>query len=279
MSRHPALAPGRTAVITGGASGIGLATALELAGRGLQICLVDLGEGLDEAAEAVSRAGAAGVMTAALDISDGPAVDALAQDVRRKLGVPAFLMNNAACGGGGRPFENPDEWRRILDVNLMGALNGVQSFVPAMIEQGEPAIVVNTGSKQGLTCPPGNIAYNVSKAALKTMTEGLAHSLRTIDGCQVTAHLLIPGFTYTGMMKGNFPTKPAGAWEPEQVVEELFKGLEAGRFYILCEDNETPRSLDEKRILWAAQDIIEDRPALSRWHPDFQQAFEAFVQS
>jgi hypothetical protein len=114
---------------------------------------------------------------------------------------------------------------------------------------------------------------------LRTLTEGLAYSLRQIDGCQVTAHLLIPGFTYTGMMKRHFPTKPAGAWEPAQVVDALFAGLAVGSFYILCEDDETPRALDEKRILWSAGDIVHDRPALSRWHPDFKAAFETFVRS
>jgi len=276
---HPALKQGRAAVITGGASGIGFATAERLAAIGMRLCIVDIGGELGEAADALKRAGASDVMTAEVDVSDPAMVGTLSGDVLRRFGDVALLMNNAATGGGGKPYENPEGWRRVIDVNLMGPLNGIQAFVPAMIEHKQAAVVVNTGSKQGLTSPPGDFAYNVSKAGLKTLTEGLAYSLRQIDGCRVTAHLLIPGFTYTGMMKRHFATKPAGAWDPVQVADALFAGLAAGSFYILCEDDETPRVLDEKRILWSAGDIVHDRPALSRWHPDHKAAFEAFVRS
>jgi len=276
---HPAFEAGRAALITGGASGIGFATAERLAAIGMRLCIVDIGGGLGEAADALKRAGAPEVMAAEIDVSDPEMVGTLSRDVFRRFGDLALLMNNAATGGGGKPYENPEGWRRVIDVNLMGPLNGIQAFVPAMIDYKRPALVVNTGSKQGLTSPPGDFAYNVSKAGLRTLTEGLAYSLRQIDGCQVTAHLLIPGFTYTGMMKRHFPTKPAGAWEPAQVVDALFAGLAAGSFYILCEDDETPRALDEKRILWSAGDIVHDRPALSRWHPDFKAAFENYVRS
>jgi len=276
---HPALKQGRAAVITGGASGIGFATAERLAAIGMRLCIVDIGGELGEAADALKRAGASDVMTAEVDVSDPAMVGTLSGDVLRRFGDVALLMNNAATGGGGKPYENPEGWRRVIDVNLMGPLNGIQAFVPAMIEHKQAAVVVNTGSKQGLTSPPGDFAYNVSKAGLKTLTEGLAYSLRQIDGCRVTAHLLIPGFTYTGMMKRHFATKPAGAWDPVQVADALFAGLAAGSFYILCEDDETPRVLDEKRILWSAGDIVHDRPALSRWHPDHKAAFEDFVRS
>jgi short-subunit dehydrogenase len=137
--------------------------------------------------------------------------------------------------------------------------------------------VINTGSKQGITQPPGDTAYNVSKSAVKALTEGLAHTLRNRPGCRVTAHLLIPGFTYTGMIAKRVPERPPGAWTPEQVVDRLFDGIARDEFYVLCQDNETTREQDEKRILWAAQDLIESRPALSRWHPDWKNAFERFM--
>ena len=86
---------------------------------------------------------------------------------------------------------------KVIGVNLMGVAHGVQAFAPAMIASGRPGIVINTGSKQGITQPPGNTAYNVSKAGVKALTEGLAHTLRQATGDLVTAHLLIPGFTYT----------------------------------------------------------------------------------
>ena len=107
-------------------------------------------------------------------------------------------MNNAGRGGGGGPFENYAGWQAVLGTNLWGVINGVQTFAPAMIAQGTPAAIVNTGSKQGITCPPGDTAYNVSKAGVKVLTEGLQHALRNTAGCKVNAHLLVPGWTHTG---------------------------------------------------------------------------------
>jgi NAD(P)-dependent dehydrogenase (short-subunit alcohol dehydrogenase family) len=276
---HPALTAGRVAVITGGASGIGLAAAKCFAQAGMHICLADVDEGLDRAAEEVRQAGASDVMVRRLDIGDASEVIALSTAVFDRFGDVGILMNNAGTGGGGDAFSNPEGWARVLGTNLYGVLNGVQAFAPAMIANGRPGLIVNTGSKQGITSPPGDTAYNVSKAAVKSLTEGLAHSLRNIPGCNISAHLLIPGFTYTGMIARYLPDKPPAAWTPEQVIEALLAGLIAGDFYILCADNETPRELDEKRILWSAGDIIHNRPALSRWHPDFKEAFEAFVSA
>jgi hypothetical protein len=112
---------------------------------------------------------------------------------------------------------------------------------------------------------------------VKAFTEALQHELRNTPGCKISAHLLIPGFVYTGLTAGSRVEKPAGAWTPEQTADFMLQKLEAGDFYILCPDNETPRSLDERRILWAAGDIVENRPALSRWHPDFGEAFKTFA--
>jgi len=187
-------------------------------------------------------------------------------------------MNNAGVGAGGDVLADPSAWERVLGVNLMGVLHGVQSFVPAMIESGQPGIVINTGSKQGITQPPGNTAYNVSKAGVKALTEGLAHTLRQQAGDRVTAHLLIPGYTFTGMTAANTPDKPDAAWSAEQVVAFMLEGIGAGDFYLLCPDNETTPEQDRKRILWAARDVAENRPALSRWHPDWKDQFETFMR-
>jgi short-subunit dehydrogenase len=147
-----------------------------------------------------------------------------------------------------------------------------------MIARGKPGLIINTGSKQGITTPPGDPAYNVSKAGVKAFTEALQHELRNAAGSQLSAHLLIPGFVFTGLTARGRTEKPAGAWTPEQTVDFMLERVSAGDFYILCPDNDVPRSLDEKRILWAAGDIVENRPALSRWHPDFANAFAAFVE-
>jgi NAD(P)-dependent dehydrogenase (short-subunit alcohol dehydrogenase family) len=273
-SSHPALQPGNVAVITGAAGGIGLATARKLAALGLRLCLSDY----DEAALAEATNTIDGALAVPTDVSQRAAVEALAHRVATELGPVSFLMNNAGTGGGGDALSNPEGWGRVLATNLLGVLHGVQAFVPAMADSGVPGLVVNTGSKQGITTPPGDTAYNVSKAGIKVLTEGLAHTLRSKGGCRVSAHLLIPGFTYTRMMSRRMPEKPSSAWYPEQVADRLLAGLEANEFYILCEDNETTRATDEKRVLWAAQDLIENRPALSRWHPDWMERFEAFMR-
>jgi NAD(P)-dependent dehydrogenase (short-subunit alcohol dehydrogenase family) len=276
MSLHPALAAGKVAVVTGAASGIGLAAARRFAALGMRVCLADRDE--DRLAEAISGSAGAKFDVSVVDVSDRAAVARFAAKVIARFGAVSLLMNNAGVGGGGEALSSPEGWARVLGVNLFGVLYGVQAFVPAMADSGEPGLVINTGSKQGITQPPGDTAYNVSKSAVKALSEGLAHTLRNRSGCRVTAHLLIPGFTYTGMVAQRIPERPPGAWTPEQVVDRLFEGIAADEFYILCQDNETTREQDHKRILWAARDIIESRPALSRWHPDWKDAFERFMR-
>jgi NAD(P)-dependent dehydrogenase (short-subunit alcohol dehydrogenase family) len=279
---HPVLVPGAVAVVTGGASGIGLAAARRFAELGLRVCVADLGtERLAAAADALAAAapdGATAVMASKADASRAADLIRLEADVRARFGGTDVLMNNAGIGPGSDVFGPAENWQRVLGVNLWGVINGTQAFVPGMIARGRPGLVVNTGSKQGITTPPGNPAYNISKAGVKVFTEALAHTLRNTEGCRITAHLLIPGFVFTGLTRGDRAEKPAAAWTPEQTVDFMLARLEAGDFYILCPDNDVPRPLDERRILWAAGDIVENRPALSRWHPDFAAAFAAFAK-
>jgi NAD(P)-dependent dehydrogenase (short-subunit alcohol dehydrogenase family) len=187
-------------------------------------------------------------------------------------------MNNAGIQPGSSMFGPAENWQRILGVNLWGVINGSQVFAPGMIARGRPGLIINTGSKQGITTPPGDPAYNVSKAGVKAFTEALQHELRNAAGSRLSAHLLIPGFVFTGLTARGRADKPAAAWTPEQTVDFMIERVEAGDFYILCPDNDVPRRLDERRILWAAGDIVENRPPLSRWHPDFAEPFARFVE-
>jgi hypothetical protein len=179
---------------------------------------------------------------------------------------------------GSRIFGPEANWNKVIAVNLWGVIQGTQVFAPGMIAQGGRGFIINTGSKQGITTPPGDLAYNVSKAGVKAFTEALQHELRNTEGCRVSAHLLIPGFVFTPLSARGRGDKPAAAWTPEQTVAFMIERLEAGDFYILCPDNEVTREIDEKRILWAAGDLIENRPALSRWHPDYAQQFDALLK-
>ena len=279
---HPAMSPNNVAVITGGASGIGLAAAMRFARLGMKVCIADLGGDRLEEAEAklasVAPGGAADIMAKAVDVSRLEDVESLEAAVRKRFGGTDILMNNAGIQPGSRMFGPVQDWQRILSVNLWGVINGSQVFAPRMIERGRPGLIINTGSKQGITTPPGDPAYNVSKAGVKAFTEALQHELRNAKGGRISAHLFIPGFVFTGLTARGRTEKPAGAWTPEQTVDFMIERVSAGDFYVLCPDNDVPRKLDERRILWAAGDIVENRPALSRWHPDYAEAFAAFVK-
>jgi NAD(P)-dependent dehydrogenase (short-subunit alcohol dehydrogenase family) len=280
---HQVMTPDNVAVITGGASGIGLAAAMRFAEAGMKVCIADIGaERLSEAAtklSSIARGGSDSVMTATVDVSHVDDVMELELAVAQRFGGTDILMNNAGIQPGSRMFGPLANWQRILGVNLWGVIHGSLAFVPRMIERGRPGLIVNTGSKQGITTPPGDPAYNVSKAGVKAFTEALAHELRNTAGCHISAHLLIPGFVFTGLTARGRTEKPPGAWTAEQTVDFMIERLEASDFYILCPDNDVPREMDERRILWAAGDIVENRPPLSRWHPDYKDAFAKFAKA
>ena len=277
---HKALAAGHAAVITGAASGIGLAAANHLARLGLRVCLADLGA--DRLAEAraqllASGAAPADVITQETDVGDGAALQSLADRAYDSFGAVHVVMNNAGMQPGSDIFDTKANWDRILAVNMMGVVRGAQVFAPRMIAGGAPGLIINTGSKQGITTPPGDPAYNLSKAGVKVFTEALQHHLRNTPDCQVDARLFIPGFVFTPLTARGVTEKPAGAWTPEQTIDFLFASVERGDFYILCPDNEVDRRTDEKRIRWAAGDLADNRPPLSRWHPDYAEPFRKWL--
>lgn len=268
---NPVMSKDRVALVTGAASGIGLAACKRFAALGMKVCMADIdAEALETARTEVADTEAE-VLAAVTDVADRNSIEALKNAVLGRFGDVALLMNNAVTRIGGGVWGDAEEWRRAMDVNFWGVDYAVRCFVPRMITLGAPAMVINTGSKQGITNPPGNTIYNVTKSALKTYTEALAHELRNTEGCEVTAHLLVPGMTTTGTREHR-----PGAWWPDQVIDYMMPALERGDFYIICPDGEVTAEMDAKRMLWATGDIISNRPALSRWHPDYKKAFEKF---
>ena len=270
---HPALSSGRVAVVTGAASGIGLAACKKFASMGIKVCMSDItGDALTAAADALKDQ--TDVISVVCDVSKMADVEALRDAAYTAFGEVSVLMNNAAARNTGGCWDHYADWQQTINVNMWGVINGVQAFAPRMIGQGTPAAIVNTGSNQGITNPPNNPPYNVSKAAVKSYTELLQHELRNTAGCKVTAHLLVPGWTTTGTAEH----KP-GAWLPEQVVDRMLTAIEQNDFYIICPDDEVTPEMDRQRFFWATQDITENRPPLSRWHDDYKVAFEAFSAS
>ena len=275
-SPHPAIASDRVAFITGGASGIGLAVAARLLDHGMRVALIDRHD--DGAVPPGLTPHQDRVLAIQADVADRGQLERAAERVEREFGEVAVVMNNAAIGGGDDVFGDPSAWERLLAVNLHGVVHGCSIFAGRMAERSSPGLIINTGSKQGITQPPGNTAYNVAKAGVKALTEGLAHSLRETTGGRVTAHLLVPGYTYTGLTARHVSEKPSAAWTADQVADFLLEGLARRDFYIICPDNETTPEMDRKRMAWATGDLLEGRPALSRWHPDFKDAFDTYMK-
>ena len=265
---------GKSAVITGAGLGIGRATAVDLAAKGMNVCLVDvLADDLQETlARAQKAASAAGVQSKAIavsaDISKTKSWQKIYKAVVDEFGELHVLMNNAVTRTA-KGFDVPmDEWRQSFETNFWSVVEGTNVLLPLLESSGHPSLksrIINVGSKQGITNPPGHPIYNIAKSALKTYTEQLEHDLRNRGEATVSAHLLVPGWTTTGKNEHK-----KGAWLPEQVVERMIQSVEAGDFYIICPDDDVTEIMDRKRVFWGAGDITENRPPLSRWHDEYK---------
>lgn len=275
-----AVAKGRVAVITGAAKGIGAAAALRLAAEGMRLCLFDRNE---KALHALVKKIDTECAVVTGDVTSEVDLIRLRDTVLTEFGEVSLLINNAGIKDGGGPWDPPSAWRHQLEVNLISMITMQHLFVPLMLAQNQKSAIVNLGSKEGITTPPGNAAYSVAKAGIKVLTEQLAHELLKIAGDKVTAHLLVPGYTWTDM---NCPgldeagtEKPAEAWTAAQVIDYFLEHFERGDFYIICPDNAVSSALDAKRIAWAGQDILMNRPPLSRWHPDWKESYDTWLRS
>jgi NAD(P)-dependent dehydrogenase (short-subunit alcohol dehydrogenase family) len=194
---------GRVAVVTGAASGIGLATARRLAGEGANLVLADIEAGALATAAAEIEAAGVEVLAVVTDVSDAPAVDELADRAFARFGNVHVLFNNAGVAATGatlrlRAWEGAlADWTWTLGINLMGVVHGVRSFVPRMLAGGEQGHIVNTASMAGLLT--GANPYNVSKHGVVCLTEGLRRDLREM-GAALSASVVCPGLINTRIL-------------------------------------------------------------------------------
>lgn len=300
---------GYTAVVTGASSGIGKAACLQFAAEGMNVFMIDNDAKELAITQKICKAKVARgsnhkqfVLAEVIDVTDEKAMTNLAIQVFESTSKCHILMNNAGIGLGGGALTNISTVERVMGVNTYGPINGCLAFIQRMKDSNEPGIIINTGSKQGITMPPGNLTYNMSKAALKVYTEGLEHELmldRFADKCKIRAVLLIPGWVNTSMLyktereKAKLNNKECniddiffheekpqkGAWMPNEIIDYLKDELDnINKFYVICPDNETDNITDKIRIHWTMNDIIYERPPLSRWHPSYKEQYNKFLE-
>ena len=250
----------RVAVITGGASGIGFATAERLAAEGMKIALADIESSALEAAVKKLEAKGAAVLGVRTDVSQAADVERLAQKTLERFGSVHVVFNNAGVAITGEAWENSlADWEWVLGVNLWGVIHGIRTFVPILLRQNEPGHVVSTASMAGLTSNPGMAVYNVSKHAVVTLSETL-HSDLALRNSPVKASVLCPGFIQTRIMdsarnrqgdaKHDPPTPEASAlgasielalregvnqgFAPSHVAQKVFEAIRDEQFYIFA---------------------------------------------
>ncbi|GAB7342754.1 hypothetical protein MBLNU457_g0898t1 [Dothideomycetes sp. NU457] len=272
MSPTSVFRAGANALITGGGSGVGLAVAKLCASHSMNVILVDWNESaLSSAQQTLSQSSKSSVSTHKLDVSSLSDWQKLSSQLASENKTLDFLHLNAGIGGKSDWTDNA-YFRSIFETNFFGVVNGVNTFYKHFKETtGEHKAIVITGSKQGITNPPGNPAYNASKAAIKSLAEGLSWDMAK-DGANTSVHLLVPGWTFTGLTGGGATKeKPAGAWSPEQVAEYLYEKMGKDKFYIICPDNDVDTETDKKRMMWSVGDIVYERQPLSRWRDEYKE--------
>ncbi|MGI5399871.1 SDR family NAD(P)-dependent oxidoreductase [Streptomyces sp. CA-135486] len=289
------LSQGQVAVVTGAASGIGLAMARRFAAEGLKVVLADVEEAaLHKAADRLAQDGAR-VLAQTVDVGDRDSVSQLADAAYETFGAVHVLCNNAGVGSGaeGRMWEHePNDWKWAFAVNVWGVFHGVQAFVPRMIASGEPGHVVNTSSGDGGIAPlPTASVYAVTKAAVVTMTESLYAHLKA-EHARVGASVLFPGphMLRTGLWESHrnrperyakerprrTPYRSLDQWEAamkdaghevaftpvEEVAAFVVDGIRAGRFWLLPASEHSDRQIRAR-----------SRSMLDRANPSYLESF------
>jgi len=225
---------GKNALITGAASGVGLAVAKLCASHGMNLHLVDNNSSsLAEARNGITTTKGT-LETHQMDVASLSDWSSLKSTLEKSNTKLDFLHLNAGIGAKG-DWTDSSYFHKIFDVNFFGVVNGINTFVPHFQDNSSDAkAIVVTGSKQGISNPLGNPAYNASKSALKTITEHLSFDL-TKSSPSTSVHLLVPGWTFTGLTGGgSTKMKPDGAWSAEQVADFLYKKMGDSEIHRSC---------------------------------------------
>jgi NAD(P)-dependent dehydrogenase (short-subunit alcohol dehydrogenase family) len=270
---------GRTAVITGAASGFGLEASRIAAREGMNVVMADVqADALERAADEVKALGAA-VLPFRLDVSKAAEVEALGAAVNERFDVPHLVFNNAGVGAGGLVWEQSlEDWEWVLGVNLMGVVHGVRVFTPMMLAaaKADPAYeghIVNTASMAGLVNPPTMGVYNVSKHAVVSLSETLYQDLQLVTD-QIGASVLCPFFVPTGIHESHrnraggveklTPSQliarantakavGSGKVTAEEVVAKVFAAVRERQFYVYSH----PQAL--RSVQQRMEDVLQGR--------------------
>jgi NAD(P)-dependent dehydrogenase (short-subunit alcohol dehydrogenase family) len=229
---------GRVAIVTGAASGIGLAVAGAFATEGMRVVMADLDGDRLVAAATTLRSRGADVEPIVLDVRDADAVERAGHAAVDRFGALHVAVNNAGIVNGGRSWELPlDQWHRVLDVNLWGVIHGVHAFVPRILESGAEGHVVNVASMAAVMALPGIGPYTVAKHGVLGLSDVLRAELADADA-PVGVSVVMPGSTRTGM-------NPIGTVDPETVAANIVDAIRTGRPYVFT-DQQSVRQVDAR---------------------------------
>ncbi len=274
---------GRVAVVTGAASGIGLALAERFAAEGMTVVMADVEPGaLQTAAESLRRTAPA-VLATRVDVSRAEDVERLARETYEAFGAAHVLCNNAGVAVIGAVHEHTlADWQWVINVNLWGVIHGVRAFVPRMLAGGDEGHIVNTASMAGLTTAPFMSVYDVTKHGVVALSESMYKEF-ALTGAPIGVSVVCPGLIKTNIMRSSrnrpedlaeegkagpkaqafgqaLSDRLAGGYPPSEVAEQVLRGIREERFYVV------PAQPDVKsNIAVRAQDLIELRnPTLRR---------------
>jgi NAD(P)-dependent dehydrogenase (short-subunit alcohol dehydrogenase family) len=243
---------GRNAVVTGAASGIGLATTEAFVAAGMRVLMTDR----DDAAltEHVTRLrdGGAEVHSLVVDVTDPDAMERAADTAVEHFGSLHVCHNNAGIVAGGNSWELPlSEWHRVIDVDLWGVIHGIHAFVPKIIASGEPGWVVNTASMAAVTAIPGIGPYTASKHAVLGISDGLRGELEAA-GAPVGVSVVMPGMIKTGM-------NPFGSVSADQVAANVLDAIRRDRPYVFTDDHSIPEVESRLQAIMASRKQVVAR--------------------